>query len=271
MALEGKSSEEIAELEEALLARVRGAGGSCGNKSLREALGWPEELYWEVRARVLDGGRLVTGRGHGGSVRLVDPETGAAADPGGGGHPAPRGAATPEADLYEPMRKVLADEWVRDKRRFRNCLVEVTASQGRRNTGGKWSRPDMTVVGLTTFTFIPGQHLDVLTFEVKPSNALDTTAVYEALSHRRAATHSYVVLHVPGQPTNDQQAQLDMIADEARRHGIGMIVAGDAAKYETWDERVEAVRAEPDPAGMNEFISTQLSEGSQQEIIRWLR
>lgn len=35
------------------------------------------------------------------------------------------------------------------------------------------------------------------TFEVKPSDAIDVTAVYEVLAHLRSATHAYVIFHVP--------------------------------------------------------------------------
>ena len=45
-------------------------GGSAGNQRLREALGWQESTYDNVKQRLLDGGQIVSGRGRGGSVSM---------------------------------------------------------------------------------------------------------------------------------------------------------------------------------------------------------
>src|ERR1044072_1149451 len=100
-----------------------------------------------------------------------------------------------EDQLYDPVAKVLKDRWVKDNR-FRASVVEVTAKQGKRDTGGKWCRPGVAVVAITSYVDVPGKHLDVATFEVKGNDFVDVTAVYEALAHRRAATPAYVIFHV---------------------------------------------------------------------------
>jgi hypothetical protein len=50
-----------------------------------------------------------------------------------------------ERSLYEPMRRVIAGEWAKDKR-FDPLAVEITAQQGRRETGGRFTRPDIVDV-----------------------------------------------------------------------------------------------------------------------------
>ena len=57
------------------------------------------------------------------------------------------------------------------------------------------------------------------------------TGVFEALSHRRTATQAYVWLHVPTRVESDDDivAVLSRINDEARRHGVGLIVGSDPA------------------------------------------
>ena len=50
-------------------------GGRAGNHRLRDALGWQERTYDNVHAELVAEGRIVVGRGRGGSVRL--PETSA--------------------------------------------------------------------------------------------------------------------------------------------------------------------------------------------------
>lgn len=44
--------------------------GAAGNGALRESLGWTVERYWRVHAVLVETGRVLRGRGRGGSVRL---------------------------------------------------------------------------------------------------------------------------------------------------------------------------------------------------------
>jgi hypothetical protein len=170
------------------------------------------------------------------------------------------------------MARVLRTDWARDNR-YRDFVVEITARQGRRDTGGRWTRPDLTIVSSTTLMFYPTKIFDVTTFEVKPTDMFDVTAVYEALSHRRAATRSYVLVHIPQeqQQQGTVQAAVEQVSAEAKRHGIGLIVAADAGTYGDWDVEVEAARHEPDPVLLNDFLSAQLSRGVKDEIVAWFR
>jgi hypothetical protein len=44
---------------------------SIGNARLRETLGWNETRYWKVHADLFEKGKIVKGRGRGGSVSLA--------------------------------------------------------------------------------------------------------------------------------------------------------------------------------------------------------
>jgi hypothetical protein len=147
--------------------------------------------------------------------------------------------------------------------------VEDISRAGRRQTGGKWTRPDLVAVEVQIYTYLPAKTLSVHTFEVKPADMIDVTAVYEALAHRRAATHSYVLLHVPDNET--APAALEAVISEARRHGIGVIVFSEAADYATWDERVVADRVDPEPAALDEFVRVQLSEAARSKVEKAVR
>lgn len=57
---------------EEFIAALKKVGGSAGNRGLRQALGWDEEFYWKVQGLLISEGRIVTGRGYGGSVRLAE-------------------------------------------------------------------------------------------------------------------------------------------------------------------------------------------------------
>ena len=132
---------------------------------------------------------------------------------------------------------------------------------------------------MTSYLYVPGKHLDVATFEVKGTDWIDVTAIYEALAHRRAATRAYVVFHVPDDKKAKVESILEQVCEEAKRHGVGVIVIEKLDDYETWDERVEAIRTEPAPQRLNDFIAIQLTdfiaiqltEGAKQEILQWFK
>jgi hypothetical protein len=136
MSTEPDSTEDSVELERRLLDLVP-SGESVGNITLLDQLQWPEATYWRVRNRLIDSGRLTKGRGRGGSVRKVTQPTTTATR-------LESESRTTETDLYAPVLKTIKSHWVKDYR-IRDFVAEITAYQGRRETGGKWSRPDITL------------------------------------------------------------------------------------------------------------------------------
>jgi hypothetical protein len=278
MSLDGMSLADIAAHEQDLLKLVR-PGGKPGNVSLVRELGWPEPVYWSIRNRLIDRGLLERGRGRGGSVRLVVDPASAAAGPvepplaDGTVQPlAQRGVVSrvSETDLYAPIAEVLKNQWALDNR-YDESLVEVTALQGRRDTGGRWSRPDITMASMTVYAYVPGRHFDITTFEIKPPDGIDISVVYEALSHLRSATRAYAILSIPEGQEQDYDDAVAQICTEAKRHGIGVIITADPANYDTWEERVEAVRRDPDPERLNDFLAKQVSGIFRETIVKWFR
>lgn len=266
----------ITAMEQAVMRILPEDGTGIGNGRAMERLGWEEARYWKVRNSLEDKGLVKRGRGRGGSLRRV------ALEPSGVNTRNPASVSistddTPlvsvverEIALYDPMAAVLRNEWAKD-RRITPVGVETTALQGRRATGGTWSRPDLVSVEIKTYEYVPGKYLEIVTFEVKPSDAINVQAVYEALAHRRSGTRAYVVLHVP---TDRETTLEDVIKDVclvARSHGIGVVTVADPSDYSTWEEREEAHRYEPDPARVNDFIETQLSAALKNKIARGLR
>jgi hypothetical protein len=122
------------------------------------------------------------------------------------------------------------------------------------------------------FLHVPGKFFDLITFEVKLLEGIDVTAVFEALSHRRAATQAYVWLHAAGAEASEELIfLLKRIEEEASRHGVGMIVGANPSDYSSWDLRLRASRFEPDPESLNEFIAQQLSGLARDELAQWFR
>jgi hypothetical protein len=275
--IESLSPEQIEERQRQLLDAVPESQG-IGNKALREALGteWSEDLYWAIRKRLIETGALEPGRGRGGSVKrtLRAPEVeGASLD--SKSSTAQEDCVSPpdyvkELDLYEPIANVLRNQWAREQG-FDSYLVEVTAKQGSKQTGGKWTRPDITVVGHKTFPYVPGRFLEVVTFEVKPCNTTDVASVYEALAHRRASTRAYVMAHIPHERREDYESVLEAICEEAKKFGVGVAVAEQPDDFDAWEFLLDAERFEPDPARLNEFIAQQASQSLKEQVIRWFK
>lgn len=272
-------SPELGDLshdERAIFDAVPADGSTIGNRALRSRLRWSSARYFAARNRLVDAGLLVRGRGYGGSVRRATTEApsertvSVVVGPGDDPVATIEASVKNELALYEPMRRVIGGDWARD-RQTDPLAVEITALQGRRATGGLWSRPDLVSVEVRTFVYVPGKHIEVITFEVKASNAINVQAVYEALAHRRSATRSYVLLHVPAGQAEDLQQAVDDVADVARPHGIGVVTAADPGDYQTWEEVVEAQRVEPDPERLDAFIRVQLSHEARDLISKRLR
>lgn len=270
---------DLSDDEQALLQRLPRNGNTAGNRAVQAKLGWDDDRYWAVRDSLVDKNLIVRGRGRGGTVRII--LTGEAKETvtvpvtiGLDGTPGDTGdieaVVRHEVELYEPMASVIRGAWARD-RRANPLAVEVTALQGRRATGGRWSRPDIVSVEIKTYAYVPGKYLEVVTFEIKSYDAINVQAVYEALAHRRSATHSYVVLHVPKSSSAAVADGVEDVRVLARSHGIGLIVAGQPDDYNTWDELEEAQRVEPDPGRLDTFIATQLGEATRNKIARGLR
>jgi hypothetical protein len=258
------TDEQVAELERRLLVTMP-RQGPIGNGALRSKLGWDEDRYWYIRNRLLQAGILITGRGRGGSVLRVVPT--------GAPNEVKLSVAAPrvaETALYGPIISTIRSRWVPDHQ-IREFVVDRTAQQGRRDTGGKWSRPDIALASCNTYKFVPGKQIELSTFEIKTHDGLDVTAVYEALAHRRAAHRSYVLAYVPESERTILKALLDRLSADADEHGVGFVIVGNVADYETWDFEVKPSRNDPEPSDLDNFIRTQTSEEFQDKILIWCR
>jgi len=256
--------------KEQMLKAIPGDGSSIGNKSLRDTLGWDEGRYWKTRDALAAVGKLAIGRGKGGSVRLKLTATDLATGEGPTvEEEQPQEAKLDEESLYPVITKVLHEKWSKYES-LEDFFVEVTAKQGRRWTRGTWSRPDVVVVNVLTYQNLPGKHVDVTTFEVKTQANFDVTAVYEALAHLRAATRAYVLVVAPKQ-SDQVEERLKEVEEEAARHGVGLIVATDAADYDSWEFRVDAASNQPDISRLDEFIETQISENNKRKLRKWVK
>ena len=231
-----------------------------GNTSARGRLRWGRPRYVAARQGLLDKHLVAKGLGRGGSLRRMEaPDVEVA---GNAIHIRP---PTSERQMYEPILKTLRSDWA-ENRGFVTLTTERIADQVGKETGGNWTRPDLVAIGMKTFEYVPLTEFEVVTFEVKPLHRLNVLAVYEALGHRRAATHAYVLVELREELAADKREQLSQVQDAAILSGVGVITFDNPDDYETWDEVIPAQRADPRPDALNDFIRTQVPRKGREAV-----
>ena len=255
-------------------------GGKAGNKALRDRLGWSADTdrYWQAHSRAIDSGQVVSGRGKGGSVLLisVDEESTSEAENADSGQDfaGPTGGIVRvrERDLYSGAFRVIESNWVKSAN-YDDHRAEITASKGRAATGGKWTRPDISIIATKAYPFLPNRIFDIITFEIKPNGQTTVEGVFEALSHQHFANRAYVIFQlddtVVAENFAEKMKDADRILGIARKHGVGVIVATSIGDWESWDELVPAKRVSPDPEQANRFIASSFSKESLDQLIKW--
>jgi hypothetical protein len=255
-----ENDPQFTEDEKTLLAKVPVDGSAIGNGSLRTALKWDVERYLKVKQSLIRKDVIRPGRGRGGSVSRT---TGAPEKK------MPKTAeskpAVKEKNSYPIFRKAL-DTWAADQA-WTDFFVEHKATQGSRNTGGMWTRPDFVVVGYKKYEYTPGVTRDIETFEIKTAD-YTIDAVFETASHSRFATQSYLAIYRADHQTLDDQL-LIRTESECQRFGIGLLVFDDKSDPGSWDWRLEAVRKEPDPGEVEEYISKQFDDENKKRMRNW--
>jgi len=246
-----------------LFDKIPSDGTPVGNVTLRSQLKWDDEKYWNVRNELLEEGMIGLGRGKGGSVfRLKEvSETVSKVEP-------KLARYKRERDLYPPFKKVIEEKFTRDMN-LKNFVCEITGYQGRRYTGGKWTRPDVILISVTTYPYVPGKVMDIITFEVKLAKSFEITGVFETAAHSRFATKSYYCVHLPN-GWDDNSPEFDRIKSECDRFGIGLMHFEEPKNYDTYEVLVEPTRRNPDPSEMDSFISTQMGDEAKKKLSEFL-
>ena len=234
-------------------------GSTVGNFSLKKDLGWDDEKYWNIRDELISDGMISVGRGKGGSVyRLAVPVI----------EKEVTDKYKREDSLYEPFLKVISTFFIKDKK-IKNYICQKTANQGKKKTGGKWTRPDISIVSVDTYSFLPGKFLDIISFELKMWADFNVAGVFETAAHSKYATKSYYVAYLPGEwdPENMEHVR---IKSECERFGVGLMYFTDPEKYETYEILVEPERRMPDPADMDQFINIQIDDANKRKLSEYL-
>lgn len=220
-----------------------------------------KDLYFEIRNELIAKGELGKGPGRGGSVYRIEGTTTAAKKV--------KQNKTSEQALYPPLEEYLEQTWTAEND-IKHFVVDRTANLGRKKTRGIWTRPDLSLVAIHTFAYIPGKTIELVTFEVKPANNFGIEGVFETAAHSRAAHRSYLMIHTPdGKP--DREDKFDRLVSECERFHLGLIIFDKPKEWETFDTVLEADRHNPNPADVNAFIRDVMHKPQREMVSEMLR
>jgi hypothetical protein len=231
-----------------LLELVPTDGDFIGNTTLqkRSALG---RRYWDVRQELVDKALLTRGKGRGGSVaRILDDKGASVALPKKG-----KLFVRRESELYEPLQKWLEETWGKDIESgdFFDARITGTARR-RQRASGQWSRPDVTLVQVNSYDYLPQPVLEVTTFEVKKfSDAENIRSVYEAAAHSRWSHFAFLVAEAP---SGDYEFP-ERFMSELERFNVGLILMWkDSGGWLFEEHEYETDRLNPDPKELNALL-----------------
>lgn len=173
----------------------------------------------------------------------------------------------PEEAYYDSIEKEFCTIWESEGYDKSQYYLENTARRDSK-IAGPWTRPDFTMVSYKKFPWTIGSEFDVVTFEVKRSDTSNVLAVFEAMSHRSAATRSYVVFPLDEVTWSEKDpAQAVRVKDECIRHGIGLILVG--SDPGTAYHAISARRFDIDHRKSSNFLSAVLTEAGKNRIAEW--
>lgn len=269
------NDEQLLDDATVLVEKLLELGGRSVNAKLRAKLGWGEARYFAARNEARAAGLLGLARGRGGLVFLTDTAKAGLAEIVSGGEVA---AATTEAEqakeveYYDKLFPTIQEAWVQNEG-FDDSVVEITAAKRVKGVG-RWTVPDIVVIGKTVRQYVPGFEFAVQSIEIKRFESLDALAVFEALNHRRAAHFSYLlVVNFPKKPNERDNEKIGQVSQLCEEHDVGLVVVmkGDEDKYDNWEFQFFASRIEPDPDNLDGFIKQYMSAQSKDAVSKMVR
>jgi hypothetical protein len=241
-------TKELSESAQKLLQLIPADGSFKGNTTLRRDSGLADE-YWKVRDELEKAGLITLGKGRGGSVALQPTAPVAAVEAA----LKDENLVDDESKLYDPLKKLLDHDWGNEAKETEDFFeLRITASPRERSRdSGQWSRPDLTLVEVNTFEYLPGSNLEVTTFEVKRfADVQNIASVYEAAAHSRWAHYAYLVAEVPKEKTDLP----DRFVSEVQRFRIGLMIMWLENGEWKFDVSSEPLRLVPEPKELDKLL-----------------
>lgn len=233
--------------------------------------GRPNDAYYDAEQALVDEGRIERRRGRRGGIYLLPPAEDVAEEADGLPLVANEIQVEREIEHYQPALNEILENWT-EQPGFTHVFGSITGMQGRRATGGRWSRPDIVLCTISDWLFSSRPEGDVRTIEVKRFEATDVVAVYEAVSHKARSHYAYLlIVNFPAELNDDQQKDFDLILSTAGQHGIGVITAVDTSDWGTWEFQLYPTRSSADHQAINDLLFDQVPPNVREDFRNALR
>lgn len=227
--------------------------------------------YWEAEQKLVDQGRIERRQGRNGGIYLIDEPISSDADLADVAAEAARDEISGELDHYDPIVSQIEAHWI-SQLGYTKVFCAKTALQGRRATGGKWSRPDVILCTISDWIFSSRHEGEVRTIEIKRFEALDVLAVYEALSHKSRSHYAYLlIVNFPRDPNSDEKSLFDNVLAVAGKNGIGVITAVDSNDWSTWTFELSPAKSDADNQSIHQLLMDQFPPEKRDQFRTALR
>jgi len=231
------------------------------SRSLEQVVSADE--YFAVRNALFNEGKIGRARGPGGQVFLVQDAPHADTDHTYG---AVVCLQQSEAELMPLLADYLSSTFTEylDLPHGSKFLIEDVSLRGPRS--GRWARPDFILISVMRFKFLPGNQVDVHSFELKNESGGNVLAVHEALAQTRFTHFGHLVWHLPH--GSRFEAKLEEVRMQCDAHGIGLILMREPAKPKSYEILVDPKRKQTPAPVVDGFLETRLSKANQSKLIR---
>lgn len=243
----------------AILEKLPKDGSLVGNVSLMRLLSMPPERFFQAKSELEAQSLIIYGRGRGGSTGLAKPGVTPIEKPITG--------VKDEYDLYVPLKKYFDEFWKPNYKSPDLYISKITGPpKGHKRKSGLWSRPDVSVLTVSGYDFIPQRVIELTTVEAKRFADIGTRAVFETVSQSKFGHQAFLAFEWVKDEDMDDSSSEDVkeVFKEARRFGIGIIQMKKAEKDWDIDIVLDPVRGDPDPADCNRFIEQNFAEDHKQ-------
>jgi hypothetical protein len=237
--------------------------------------GTPE--YYALEQKLVDERIIERRQGRKGGIYLIQQELSAEDIEAGGLQNSNEIVSAVETDYrkershYGPALNKIVENW-HDAYKFGKVIGAITASQGSKKTGGKWTRPDLVICTVSEWIFSAAPEGDVRTIEIKTFESLDVSAVYEALAHKSSSHYAYLlIVNFPREPNSDERANFEAVLAAAGRHGIGVITSIATNDFSTWETELDPTRSDADNQTVNQFLLDQFPADKREEFSRHIK
>jgi hypothetical protein len=140
-------------------------------------------------------------------------------------------------------------------------LVANTA-RGRTNRG-RWTRPDITLIGLQNLRVTGRIDLELFGFEIKRDGCADISGVFEAVAHTRFVHYGYLVWQLITNPAIQTVRDIELSCQD---YGIGLITFRDVHNASSFRVVLTPTRKAPHPYDVDKYLRDRLSEADLQHL-----